>query len=96
MKWDRCQAEVENWLLRAVLLGGERAIRIALAGQAADVRISYEPTTGIRYPSQAVCTIPPGATWDSPVMVRARQAHRTALAAAGQHATTAAAVGGRS
>lgn len=92
VQWNRCNAEAENWLLRAALLGGERAIRLADDGQAADVRISYETTMGIRYPSEAACTIPPAATWDSPVVARARQAHRTALVAACRHAATAAAV----
>ena len=91
-QWDRCQAEAANWLLRAALLGGERAIRLAADGQAADVRVSYQTTMGIRYPGGAICTSPPAATWDSPVMARARQAHRTALAAAGEHAAAAAAV----
>jgi vacuolar-type H+-ATPase subunit D/Vma8 len=94
VQWDRCQAEADNWLLRAALLGGEHAIRLVIAsdGQAADVRISYETTMGTRYPTDAACTISPAATWDSLVVARARQSHRTALAAAGQHAATAAAV----
>ena len=91
-QWDRCQGEAEFWLLRAALLGGERVIRLADDGQAADVQISYETIMGIRYPSDAVCTIPPAATWDSPVLARARQVHRAALAAAAQHAAAAAAV----
>jgi V/A-type H+-transporting ATPase subunit D len=91
-QWDRSQAEADDWLLRAALLGGESAIRLAADGQATDVRVSYKTTMGIRYPSEAVCTIPHAATWDSPVMARARQAHRAALVAAGQHAAAAAAV----
>lgn len=91
-QWDRCQAEAEAWLLRAALPGGERVIRLADDGQRADVRIGYQATMGIRYPCQAECTIPPPATWDSPVVAAARHAHRTALAAAGQHAAATAAV----
>ena len=60
-QWDRCQAEARTWLLRAALLGGERAVRLA-------------------------------ATWDSPVLARARQAHCAALAAAARHAAATASV----
>jgi V/A-type H+-transporting ATPase subunit D len=91
-QWDQCQADAQAWLLRAALLGGERAVRLSDDGQAADVRISYETTMGIRYPSGAVCAIPPAATWDGPVVARARLAHRAALAAAARHAAATAAV----
>jgi len=91
-QWDRCQDDAQASLLRAALLGGERAIRLADDGQPADVQISYETTMGIRYPSAAACSIPPPATWDGPVVAQTRQAHRAALAAAAQHAAAAAAV----
>jgi len=91
-QWDRCQAEARTWLLRAALLEGERAIRLAGDGQAADVRVSYETTMGIRYPATATCTVPPALTWDSPVLARARQAHRAALTAAARHAAATASV----
>jgi V/A-type H+/Na+-transporting ATPase subunit D len=91
-QWDRCQAEARTWLLRAALLGGERAVRLAGDGQVADVRISYQTTMGIRYPAAAACTGPPTLTWDSPVVAGARQAHRAALAAAARHAAVTASV----
>lgn len=91
-QWDRCQAEARTWLLRAALLGGERAVRLAGDGQVADVRVSYETTMGIRYPATAACTVPPALTWDSPVLAGARQAHRAALAAAARHAAATASV----
>jgi V/A-type H+/Na+-transporting ATPase subunit D len=91
-QWDRAAAEAMTWLLRAALLGGERAIGLAADGQAADVQISYATTMGIRYPTAATCTIRPAATWDSPVVAGARRAHRAALAAAAQHAAASAAV----
>ena len=31
-EWDRCCADAERWLLRASMLGGERAIRLGAAG----------------------------------------------------------------
>jgi len=91
-QWDRCQAEARTWLLRAALLGGERAVRLAGDGQVADVRVSYETTMGIRYPATADCTVSPTLTWDSPVLAGARQAHRAALTAAARHAAATASV----
>lgn len=90
--WQQCQAVARSWLLRAVLLGGERAIRLADDGQAARLTFGYDTTMGVRHPSQATCTIPPAATWDGPVLARTREAHRAALAAAARHAAAAAAV----
>ncbi|HTX85840.1 MAG TPA: V-type ATP synthase subunit D [Streptosporangiaceae bacterium] len=90
-QWDQCEADARTWLLRAAMLGGERAIRLADDGQVADVQVSYATTMGIRYPATAACTIPPTLTWDSPVLVRARQAHRAALEAAARHAAASAA-----
>jgi V/A-type H+/Na+-transporting ATPase subunit D len=91
-RWDRCQADAQTWLLRAALLGGQRAIRLADDGERADVTIGYELAMGVRYPSRAACTFSPPATWDGPVVARTRQAHRAALAAAADHAAAAAAV----
>ena len=91
-EWDQCQADARTWLLRAALLGGERAIRLADDGQVADVRVSYATTMGIRHPQTATCAMPPTLTWDSPVLARARQAHRAALEAAARHAAATAAV----
>lgn len=90
-RWDRCQADAQAWLLRAALLGGERAVRLGDDGQRAEVRISYETTMGIRYPARAECSFAPPGTWDGPVVTGARQAHRAALAAAAQHAAATAA-----
>jgi V/A-type H+/Na+-transporting ATPase subunit D len=91
-QWDHCQAEARTWLLRAALLAGERAIRLANDGQLADVRVSYASTMGIRHPESATCVVPPTLTWDDPVLASARHAHRAALEAAARHAAVAAAV----
>jgi len=84
--WDRCRADAERWLLRAALLDGERAVRLAADGRLADVTISYASVMGVRHPSAANCVIPEPGTWDSPVLADARQAHRAALQAAVRHA----------
>jgi len=91
-QWDQCQADAQTWLLRAAMLGGEQAIRLADDGQVADVRVSYATTMGIRHPETATCAIPPTRTWDSPVLGRTRQAHRAALEAAVRHGAATAAV----
>jgi len=91
-RWDQCQADAHAWLLRAALLGGQRAITLADDGQRAEVTIDYELAMGVRYPSRAGCAFPPPVTWDGPVVARTRRAHRAALAAAAEHAAAAAAV----
>src|SRR5512142_1329554 len=80
--WDRCAADAQRWLLRASLLGGERAVRLAADGALADVTISYRAVMGVRYPADASCVIPGPGTWTGPAIAMARQAHEAALAAA--------------
>lgn len=91
-EWRHRQAEAEPWLLRAALLGGQRAIRLADDGLFADVTVSYTAIMGIRYPAGATYVIPPTAAWDGPALAAARQAHRAALAAAARHAAATASV----
>ena len=88
-EWERRQADADSWLLRAALLGGERAIRLAAADTFAEVTISYAATMGVRYPAEATCTTPPPAGRDGPALAAAREAHCVALAAAVQHAAAA-------
>ncbi len=90
--WDRCCADAEQWLLRAGLLGGQRAVRLAADGQAANVTISYRLAMGVRYPASAECLTPSSTTWDGSVLTSTRQAHGAALAAAVRHAAAAEAV----
>lgn len=89
--WEQRQAEARVWLLRAAVLTGERAIRLADDGQTAEITVQYTTTMGLRYPDQVACAIPDAATWDSPVIGGVRRAHRAALAAAARHAVAAAA-----
>jgi len=88
-EWERRQADADSWLLRAALLGGERAIRLAAAPAAAEVTISDAATMGVRYPVGATCIIPPPVARDGPALAAAREAHRAALVAAVQHAAAA-------
>ncbi len=88
-EWDRCCADAEQWLLRACMRGGQRAVRLAADGQAADVTISYEITMGVPHPAHTTCRIPVPATWDGPTLAATRQAHGAALTAAVRHAAAA-------
>ena len=83
-------AEAERWLLRAAMLGGQRAVRLAADGQPADGDDPLSPSPWeSATPPSATCVIPAAATWDGPALAAARQAHRAALAAAVQHAAAA-------
>jgi len=88
-EWDRCCADAERWLLRASMLGGQRAVRLAAASQPATVTIPYTVTIGVRHPASPDCAIPAPLTWDGPALTRTRQAHVAALQAAVRHAAAA-------
>jgi V/A-type H+/Na+-transporting ATPase subunit D len=87
--WESRQAEAGQWLLRAGILEGQRAVRLSADGTFAEVTISYAASVGVRYPAGAALAVQPAATWDSPVVAATRQAHRAALAAAVRHAAAA-------
>lgn len=94
--WEDASREANNWLLRGVLLGGERSVRLSSDQLLADVEICWEQSMGVRYPGEVTCTVP-AASADSPPMsnaalVTARECHRRALQAAVQHAAVEAAV----
>jgi len=88
-EWERCCADAERWLLRASMLGGQRAVRLAAGGQPADVTITYDATMGVRHPASTSCRIPVPDTWDGPALAATRQAHGAALTAAVRHAAAA-------
>jgi V/A-type H+/Na+-transporting ATPase subunit D len=88
-EWDRCCADAERWLLRAAMLGGERAVRLVADDRPATVTIPYTVTMGVRHPAGPFCLIPAPVTWDGPVLTRTRQAHAAALAAAVRYAAAA-------
>jgi V/A-type H+-transporting ATPase subunit D len=91
--WDICCAAADRWLLRAALLGGQRAIRLAAADRPADVQISYAVTMGVRHPAGATCRPAAGpGRWAGPAVTEAGQAHQRALAAAAAHAAATAAL----
>jgi len=95
-RWEDADREAAQWLLRAVILGGERSLRLAVPGAAAQVRVEWNQPMGVRYPAEASCTLPVERA-DAPpagsgALVEARERYRRALEAAVQHAAAQAAV----
>jgi len=91
-EWEQCCADAERLLLRAALLDGQRAIRLAADPGTADVRVSYTVTMGVRHPSSATRAIPEPPMWTGFALAEARNAHRAALGAAVAHAVASAAL----
>ncbi|KAE8762208.1 V-type ATP synthase subunit D [Georgenia thermotolerans] len=94
--WAAALGEAEAWMLRAALLGGERAVRLATATAPATVHIGWEEPMGVRYPAEAACTVPEppadGPPAGTAALVTARERYRRALEAAVEHAAAEAAV----
>jgi V/A-type H+/Na+-transporting ATPase subunit D len=85
-EWDSASREADNWLLRSVLLGGQRSVRLAATPAPAEVRILWEQSMGVRYPAEATCTVQDPAP-DAPApgnaaLVTARDCYRRAVQAA--------------
>jgi V/A-type H+/Na+-transporting ATPase subunit D len=92
--WALACRDAETWLLRAALLGGQRALRLAADGPPADITVAWRDTMGIRYPVEATCSTPEDASpplAGTAALTGAAAAHRAALAAAVRHAAAAAA-----
>jgi V/A-type H+/Na+-transporting ATPase subunit D len=94
--WQSASREASTWLLRGLLVGGERSVRLASAQVLAEVEIVWEQPMGVRYPAEATCTVPGPAADAPPVgnaaLVTARELHTRALQAAVRQAAVEAAV----
>jgi V/A-type H+/Na+-transporting ATPase subunit D len=90
--WEQCAADADRWLLRAALLGGQRAIRLADDVAPAELDVGYVVTVGVRHPATCACTFPPPAGWAGPTVGAARHAHQVALEAAARSAAASAAL----
>jgi V/A-type H+/Na+-transporting ATPase subunit D len=88
--WARCAADADRWLLRAALLSGQRAIRVAGSDTSAEIDVSYAVTVGVRHPAAITCTFHPTENWASATVAAARQAHQASLEAAARSAATSA------
>jgi V/A-type H+/Na+-transporting ATPase subunit D len=90
--WERCAADADRWLLRAALLGGQRAIRLGGDDAPAELDVGYAVTVGVRHPAACTCTFPMPSGWAGPAVAAARHAHRAALEAAARSAAASAAL----
>jgi V/A-type H+-transporting ATPase subunit D len=91
--WRAGAATADEWLRRAALLGGRRALRLANDGRLAGVAVEYTTTMGVRYPARVtyVATGAPPPAPEHAALTPARAACRAALAAACAHAAATAA-----
>jgi V/A-type H+/Na+-transporting ATPase subunit D len=90
--WERCAADADRWLLRAALLGGQRAIQLARAGTPAAVDIRYAVTVGVRHPAAITCTFPGPGSWTGATLAATTRAHQASLEAAARSAVASAAL----
>ena len=94
--WEAASLEARTWLLRATLVGGERAVRLSSEQALARVEVRWDQPMGVHYPAEARC-FPPDASAEPPqtigaAVVTARESHRRALQAGVEHAAAEAAV----
>jgi V/A-type H+-transporting ATPase subunit D len=90
--WERCAADADRSLLRAALLGGQRAIRLGSDDALAEVDVGYAVTVGVPHPAGCTCTFPSPEGWAGPAVAAARHAHQAALEAAARSAAASAAL----
>jgi V/A-type H+-transporting ATPase subunit D len=94
--WSRENRAAQLWAERTLLLGGDRAVRLASPQAPATVTISVATSMGVRYPADAVCTPPepdPAAgSLSNAALSLAVDCHRRALDAAVRHAAASAAL----
>jgi V/A-type H+-transporting ATPase subunit D len=88
-QWKRLAGEAEAWLIRAALLGGERALALASPEDDAPARVTvrWQTILGVTCPVDAQVDGPsPGraALSASAALIEAARAHRRALEAAAQ------------
>jgi len=93
--WSAAYDEAQTWLLRAVLLGGEDAIRGATPTRLAGVEVIWTSAMGLSYPDDAVVADPvpdDEATPTNAAIVPATEAFRAALLAGARAAAAQEAV----
>jgi V/A-type H+/Na+-transporting ATPase subunit D len=93
--WQQACREADMRGLRAMLLGGQNAIDLAVTTAPASVTVQWAVTAGVRYPDAAVCVLPPeddpAVSYPTSASVQAAWAYRAALAAAAECAAAEAA-----
>ncbi|MCH0559282.1 V-type ATPase, D subunit [Streptomyces sp. MUM 16J] len=88
--WRERLAEADTWLVRGVLLGGERALTQAVPADRARVEVRWAVLMGVRHPAAVSCTdavrtarepAPPNTA-----LVLAESAYRAAVRAGAEYA----------
>jgi V/A-type H+-transporting ATPase subunit D len=94
--WQQACREADIWGLRAVLLGGQDAIELAVTTAPASVTVQWGITAGVRYPDGAACDLPPeedpAVIYPTVASVQAARAYRAAVVAAAECAAAQAAM----
>jgi V/A-type H+-transporting ATPase subunit D len=84
--WHQACREADMWGLRAVLLGGQDAIDLAVTTTTASVTVQWAVTAGVRYADVAACQLPaeddPAVIYATSASVQANRAYRAAVVAA--------------
>jgi V/A-type H+/Na+-transporting ATPase subunit D len=93
--WQQAYREADMWGLRAMLLGGQNAIDLAVTTAPASVTVQWAITAGVRYPNAAVCVLPSesdqAVVYTTSASVQAARAYRAAVVAAAECAAAQAA-----
>ncbi|WP_369221162.1 V-type ATP synthase subunit D [Streptomyces sp. R39] len=88
--WRDRLADGDGWLVRGVLLGGERALAEAVPADPAHVEVGWEALMGVRHPATAAWTAPVRSaaerTPPNTALAHAETAYRAAVRAAAEHA----------
>ncbi|EST36443.1 V-type ATP synthase subunit D [Streptomyces roseochromogenus] len=88
--WRERLADAESWLVRGVLLGGERALAEAVPADQASVEVRWDALMGVRHPAGVAWTgpvrSPAEPTPSNTALAHAETAYRAAVRAAADHA----------
>ncbi len=89
--WERRCRDAEEWVVRALVLGGREALeRAALGDGPAEADVRWRSSMGVTYAGEASCRLPAPTAMEGPSALGfAAQAYRLALDAAVQHAAAA-------
>ncbi|BFV55360.1 hypothetical protein KCMC57_up04640 [Kitasatospora sp. CMC57] len=94
--WHTAVEEAETWLLRGLLLSGERALAVVVTNRA-DVVVEWTVSMGVRHPSRAVCTDAVRAPTEplpaNTALAHAETAYRTVVRTAAGYAAARTAAG---
>ncbi|QIY76681.2 V-type ATP synthase subunit D [Streptomyces sp. RLB1-33] len=88
--WREELAAADTWLLRGVLLGGERALTQALPVNRACIDVEWAALMGVRHPAAVAWTAPVRSPAEqmppNTALAHAETAYRSAVRAAAEHA----------